>query len=170
MKAVCAHPKPCNKRNFYFKAILNLVELNLHHPKGGDLTFECIYIKNTISSKGFYRLSSVLPSLLINETLEIPFQALFDRRKQTFFCEPLQVNIINMHQSFRKRLGSVQVSLATILNAQQVSLTSVYKIEKSSDKNGVMKINVHIKYLGNTEIAKNLLNIEESYFQDQSQS
>jgi hypothetical protein len=168
MKHPCAHPKPCNKRNFYFKAFIQLGELSLRLPKGGDLSFEVTYLKNTISSKGFHQLSSVLPNRVINETLEIPFQAVYDKRKQQFFAEPLHLHIINMHLAFRKKLGVVVLLLSHMLNTQQVSQSAEYKVDKSIDKQATLKINIRLKYLGNTDVAKNLLDLEESYFPDQS--
>lgn len=168
MQDVCTHPKPCNKRSFYFKAELTLVDITFHLPRGGDLTFECQYCKNTISSKGFHQLSHFLPNLLIQETIQIPFQAIYDKRKQVFFCEPLIINILNMHQSFRKKLGFVKIDLSEILNSKMITYSSTLKIEKTIDKEATLKLNLNIKYLGNTDYAKNNMNVEESYFQENS--
>lgn len=168
MKPACAHPKPCNRRNFYFKAYVTLGELTLHLPKGGDLSFEIMYLKNTIATKGYHQLSSVSPSRLINETVEIPFQAIYDRRKLRFFSEPLHLHVINMHLAFRKKLGVVTIPLTNLLNSQQVSQTNDYPIEKCLDKHAKFRMHISLKYLGNTDIAKNLLDFEEAYFPDQS--
>lgn len=168
MKTACAHPKPCNKRSFYFKAYLTLGELTLHLPKGGDLSFEVIYLKNTITSKGFHQLSSVQPTRLINETLEIPFQAIYDRRKLQFFAQPLHLHVINMHLAFRKKLGLVVIPLANMLNSQQISQSAECRVDKCPDKLATLKIHINLKYLGNTDLAKNLVDLEDSYFPDQS--
>ena len=61
------------------------------------------------------------------------------------------------------------IPICEILNEEQTSETIDFKIEKSLDKQAIIKINVSIKYLGNTEVAKNQINIERSYFPEHYQ-
>jgi hypothetical protein len=164
MNGQCVHPQPCNRRHLFFITSVKLKTIQITTQKIGDLSFEFVYGKNIMVSKGFHTIDSKTRIKSINETVEIPMQAVFDRRKNRFSTDSIQLNIINHHLSFNKRIGVVSLNLSEVLNSQKTYLIGNYRIEKCVDKAAMLTLGIHLKFIGFNLNPQSSDKIDESYF------
>ena len=160
----CIHPQPCNRRHLFFITHIKIKTIQMTTSKLGDLSFEFVYGKNIIVSKGFHSIDSKTRIKSVNETLEVPMQAVFDRRKGRFSTDPVSINILNHHLSFNKKVGVVTLNLSEVLNSQKTYLIGNYRIDKCADKAALLTIGIHLKFIGFNLNPESSSQIDESYF------
>jgi hypothetical protein len=164
MNIPCVHPQPCNRRHLFFITSVKLKTIQMTTQKIGDLSFEFVYGKNIMVSKGFHTIDSKSRVKSLNETIEIPMQAIFDRRKGRFSTDLVQINIVNHHLSFNKRIGVVSLNLSEVLNSQKTYIIGNYKVDKCVDKMAVLSLGIHLKFIGFNLNPETSGQIDESYF------
>ena len=169
MRLSCVHPKPCNKRTFFFKAQLRILELSLHLPREPEVFFECLFDQQTTFSKESHHLITLQQATRINEVIEVPFNLFYDRRKTVFGKGVFKLNIVSKQESFQTRLGVVEIPVSAILNEKITFKTCAFKIDKCYDKSAWIKISIKLFYLGNSEYPRTLVDFEDSGFVENSQ-
>ncbi len=156
----CVHMPACDRRHLFFIASIRLKTLQLTLPRSGDLSFEFMYGKNIISSKGFHAVDGRSRIKAIGEAIEIPMSAVYDRRKNRFTAEHIQMTILHHHLSSNRRVGTVALSPGELLNSRQIRQLSNHRIDKCTDKAAMIDTTIQLKFMGIGAQSK----IDESYF------
>lgn len=155
------------KKHMIFSGKINLNKMEFGIKKSGMLKFDIEYEKNVIPARREHEINGFICSF--KEQFEVPFKTLYDRRKKQFICEPLKINVMNIHKKYNKKLGYALLSISNILNKQLVYYNGPLKLQKSSDRNAKLHLRISLKFETFTDKDKNFerksnYHFDESYF------
>ena len=153
------------KKNMIFSARLKLKKIKFGNRKSGVLKFDIEYNNNFIPAKKNHEIKGY--EKYLKESFEVPFRAIYDRRKRQFSCEKIVVNVMNMHKRYNKRLGQVIVNVSNILNRQLTYFNGKIKLSKTNDRHAEMDILLSLKFKGTVE-KEQIQKKEEVYHFDDS--
>ena len=91
------------KKNMNFKARLKIKKIKFGSRKSGVLKFDVKYKNNFIPARKNHEINGY--EQYLKETFNVPFRAIYDRRKRKFFCEMVVIDVMNMH----KRLSLIHI-------------------------------------------------------------
>jgi hypothetical protein len=158
------------KKHMVFSAKLKLKKINFGSRKAGFLKFDIEYNNNFIPARKNHEINGYQTP--IKEIFEVPFRAIYDRRKRQFYCEPIIVNVMNMHKRYNKRLGQLEVNVSGVLNRQQSYFNGQLKLKKTNDRQAKMEIVLTLKLEGIAEkedvLRKEQYHFDDSYFSSNS--
>ena len=160
------------KKNMIFEAHLKLKKIRFGSRKTGVLKFDIEYNNNFIPAKKNHEINGYQAG--IKEAFKVPFRAIYDRRKRSFYCESVIVNVMNMHKRYNKRLGRVEVNVADTLNRQQIYFNGKLRLKKTNDRQAEMDIVLSLKFQGTSDEEqvtepRSKYHFDDSYFSAQSE-
>ena len=160
------------KKYMIFSARLKLKKIKFGSKKTGMLKFDIEYNNNFIPARRNHEINGF--EAYIKENFEVPFRAIYDRRKRQFYCENIIINVMNMYKRYNKRLGQLEVSASEILNQQQAYFNGKIKLKKTSDRQAVMDIVFSMKFQGvsdkdHTSRNDEMYHFDDSYFSTKSE-
>jgi hypothetical protein len=159
------------KKDMIFSAKLKLKKIKFGSRKAGVLKFDIEYNNNFIPARKNHEIKGYQTN--IKEIFEVPFRAIYDRRKRQFYCESIIVNVMNMHKRYNKRLGQLEVDVSGILNKQQSYFNGQLKLKNTNDRQAKLEITLTLKLEGiaEKEDVKNKnkqYHFDDSYFSHES--
>lgn len=160
------------KKYMTFSANLKLKKIKFGSRKTGTLKFDIEYSNNFIPARRNHQIKG--HEAYIKERFEVPFRAIYDRRKRRFHCENIIVNVMNMYKRYNKRLGQLVVCTSDILNQQQSYFNGKIKLKKTSDRHAEMDIVFSMKLKGvsskeDFEKNRESYHFDDSYFSYKSE-
>lgn len=151
MQANCYYKSIDQRTPLLFRLRVRISDLFLNIQKPATVYFETSFGKTVVSSKHM-KLTEGKEMFGILDKIDVPVKVLFDKRTLRFECqkkERVVVALMNHHNTYVRKLGSISINIAEILNNELTYVCKEFRIENCTiDKAASVKLGLSLDLVG----------------------